>query len=175
MSERDSLAYALYPQVYTEWRDFQAVYGEVSSLPTDIFLHPLKQGKEAELKMGDGKALLIKLVSIQDAREDGTRIVVFEIDGEQWYMPVTDQSAESVGLQREKATGSNDVGSPMPGVVVGLKVKVGDKVEEGETVATLSAMKMETSIPSTIAGVVKRVLINVGDKVDGNDLLMEIE
>lgn len=60
-------------------------------------------------------------------------------------------------------TGS--VGAPMPGVVVDVKVKVGDVVTEGEQIITMSAMKMETAIPAPRSGVVKRVTVNAGDKV----------
>jgi biotin carboxyl carrier protein len=63
----------------------------------------------------------------------------------------------------------------MPGVIVGLKVKEGDEVEEGTPLATLSAMKMETVIPATAAGVVKHISVNIGDKVEAEDILVEIE
>ena len=62
----------------------------------------------------------------------------------------------------------------MPGVVVDVKVKVGDIVAEGDKIATLSAMKMETNIPSPTSGVVTRVTVNAGDNVDGDDLLVVI-
>jgi pyruvate carboxylase len=66
--------------------------------------------------------LIVKLVSIQDAAEDATRVVLFEVDGEQWYIPVTDLSTENSRLVREKAkSGTGDVGSPMPGVIVGIE------------------------------------------------------
>lgn len=176
IDEKDLLSYALYPKVYEEWKEFEAVYGDVGNLPTHVFLNPMLEGDEVEVKIGDGKVLIVKLVAIQRTKEDASRVVIFEVNGEQWYIPVTDLSTESAGMAREKAkSGTGDVGSPMSGVLVGLKVKVGDKVEEGETLATLSAMKMETSIPATKSGVVKRVVVNVGDKVDGDDLLMEIE
>ena len=90
-------------------------------------------------------------------------------------MSVTDQGVATAGVAREKAVGPGKVGSPMPGVVVDVKVKVGDQIGEGDTVATLSAMKMETSVPATSSGTVKRVVVNVGDKVEGDDLLIEIE
>ena len=174
--EKDLLSYALYPKVYEEWKEFEGIYGDVGKLPTHVFLNPMSEGEEVEVKIGEGKTLIVKLVSIQDAAEDATRVVLFEVNGEQWYIPVTDLSTENSRLIREKAkSGTGDVGSPMSGVIVGIKVKVGDQVEEGETLATLSAMKMETSIPATKSGVVKRVVVNVGDKVDGDDMLMEIE
>ena len=63
----------------------------------------------------------------------------------------------------------------MPGVVVGLKVEVGDEVKEGEPVATLSAMKMETNIPATASGKITNIMVNIGDKLEGDDLIMKIE
>lgn len=175
ISSKDLLSYALYPSVFEEWKEFEQVYGDVGSLPTHLFLNPMKVGQEVELDMGPGYDSVIKLVSISDVDERRSRTCLFEVNGEQMYVDVTDNSVEGVGLIREKAKGPNQVGSPMPGVVVGLKVKAGDKIKEGETVATLSAMKMETSIPATATGTVQRVLVNVGDKVEGDDLIVEIK
>jgi pyruvate carboxylase len=175
ITEKDLLSYALYPQVYIDWKDFEAIYGQVASLPTHLFLNPMKPGDEVDLELASGNSKIVKLVSIQDAQEDGTRKVTFEVNGEPWVYLVTDHSQESAGAVREKAGAPGTIGSPMPGVVVSLKVKEGDIIKEGDAVATLSAMKMETSIPATLSGVVKRVVVNVGDKVDGDDLLMEIE
>ena len=175
ISEKDLLSYALYPNVFTDWKDFQSVYGEVGRLPTHLFLNPMKVGEEVVIDNGPGKQLIVKLVSIQEPQEDATRLVLFEVNGEQLYMPVTDHSLEGGDVVREKAGAPGTVGSPLAGVIVGLKVKVGDKVDEGDAVATLSAMKMETSIPSPSSGVVKRIVVNVGDSVEGDDLIMEIE
>mmetsp|Transcript_50221 Transcript_50221/g.56892 ORF Transcript_50221/g.56892 Transcript_50221/m.56892 type:complete len:1236 (+) Transcript_50221:68-3775(+) len=175
IDEKELLSYALYPQVYKEWKDYELVYGTVGILPTHVFLNPMKIGQEVEIDPGQGRTRVIKLVAIQDVDESGSRQVLFEVNGEPYFISVTDHSVEVEGGVREKAGAPGTVGSPMPGVVVGVKVKVGDKISMGDTVATLSAMKMETSVPSTTSGVVKRVLVNVGDKVDGDDLLVEIE
>jgi len=175
ITEKDLLSYALYPNVFNEWKEYESVYGDVDILPTHVFLNPMKVGQEIDLDLGKGLSRVIKLVAIQDVDENGSRDVLFEVNGEPHYMSVTDNSAAVEGAIREKAGAPGTVGSPMPGVVVGVQVKVGDEISEGDTVATLSAMKMETSIPSTYSGVVKRVLVNVGDKVDGDDLLVEIE
>jgi pyruvate carboxylase len=175
ISEKDLLSYALYPNVFKDWKEYESVYGDVDVLPTHMFLNPMKPGQEVTLDVGDGLSSVIKLVSIQDVDESGSREVLFEINGESNYISVTDTSVAVDGVKREKAGAPGTVGSPMPGVVVGVLVKPGDEISEGDTVATLSAMKMETSVPSTSSGVVKRVLVNVGDKVDGDDLLVEIE
>lgn len=175
VDEKSLLSYALYPDVYTQWKEYEAVYGDVDKLPTHLFLNPMKIGQEVELDLAPGKSNVVKLVSVSDVSEDRTRTVLFEVNGEQLCIPITDQSVEGVGVVREKASGPGKVGSPMPGVVVNVLVKAGDSIKEGETVATLSAMKMETSIPATSSGTVKRVVVNVGDKVEGDDLLVEIE
>lgn len=134
----------------------------------------MKEGDEIELSQGDGRTFLIKLLSLGQVKEDGTRVVVFEVNGERWFMPVTDNNLQEEGSVREKASGPGSVGSPMPGVIVKMNVKVGDMVEEGEAVASLSAMKMESNIPATATGEITRILVNIGDKVEGDDLIMEI-
>ena len=175
ISTKETLSHALYPNVFIDWKNFESVYGEVGSLPTHLFLNPMKEGDEIELELEKGRNFIIKCISLGQVRADGTRVVAFEINGERWFMPVTDNSSQTEGAVREKATGPGSVGSPMPGVIVGLKVKVGDEVKEGETVATLSAMKMESNIPANASGKISRVLVNIGDKVEGDDLILQIE
>lgn len=69
----------------------------------------------------------------------------------------------------------NEVGAPMPGDVIDIRVKVGDKVEKGQPLVVLSAMKMEMVVQSPIAGVVKKLEIAKGTKLEGEDLIMIIE
>eukprot|EP00978_Attheya_sp_CCMP212_P024336 scaffold76329_cov59-Attheya_sp.AAC.3 len=174
ITDKDVLSHAMYPDVFVEWKNYEEIYGQVSVLPTNLFLNPMKEGDEVELTTGFGLSYLIKLASVKDMRSDGTRTVAFTLNGEQWFIPVTDHSSEDENARREKAGEPGTVGAPMPGVVVSLKVKIGDLVKEGEAVATLSAMKMETVIMATASGKVDRLLVNVGDKVDGDDLIMSI-
>lgn len=176
VNEKDVLSYALYPEVFVDWKEFQGLYGEIGDLPTNLFLNPMKPGDEVELARGPGKVNIIKLVAIQELQTDGTRLVSFEVNGEPWFMPVSDLCNEGSCVVREKASDpARDVGSPMSGVIVALKVKAGNEVKEGETVATLSAMKMESSLRAPRDGVVKRVIVNVGDNVEADDLVMQIE
>lgn len=67
------------------------------------------------------------------------------------------------------------VGAPMPGSVIDVKVKVGDKIKKGQPLIVLSAMKMEMVVQSPVTGTVKRVLAEKDMKVEGDDLIMDIE
>ena len=55
--------------------------------------------------------------------------------------------------------------APLPGVIVALKVQVGEQVKAGQTIAVLEAMKMENDIQSEYDGVVLSVDVNPGDSV----------
>ncbi len=64
------------------------------------------------------------------------------------------------------AAGGTPIAAPMPGTVIDVKVKVGDKVSNGTVVAVLEAMKMENDIVCDRDGVVAAVCVNKGDSVD---------
>jgi len=65
--------------------------------------------------------------------------------------------------------------SQMPGKIVEVTIKVGDKVTKGQQVCMIEAMKMQMPIMSTYEGVVKDIKIQVGQGVKKGDILMEID
>lgn len=76
---------------------------------------------------------------------------------------------------KAEKSNKNQVGAPMPGTVMEVRVKVGDTVEKGAALVVLSAMKMEMVVQAPKAGVVKTLEINVGMKLEGDDLLLTLE
>lgn len=70
---------------------------------------------------------------------------------------------------------ANAVVSPMPGVILDLKVKEGDMVTVGQAVVVLEAMKMENEIVSEFAGKVTSIKVKKGDNVDTDAVLVEIQ
>ena len=60
---------------------------------------------------------------------------------------------------------AKQVTSPLPGVIIGIKVKVGDVVKEGQALAVLEAMKMENEIQAEFGGTVVSVDVAEGDSV----------
>ncbi len=70
---------------------------------------------------------------------------------------------------------ATEVTVPMVGKIVNVLVKVGDKVEEEDQVATLEAMKMEMPIPAPTAGVIKEIKVSAGQEVDADAVIAIIE
>ena len=63
----------------------------------------------------------------------------------------------------------------MPGKVVAVRVQEGAKVQKGDPLVVLSAMKMETNVTAPVAGIVKSISVVPNMQVEGNDLLVTIE
>ena len=84
---------------------------------------------------------------------------------------VTPQATAPAPQAAQTATASAPQGkgevvtAPLPGVILDIKVKVGDAVKTGQTVAVLEAMKMENEIESTASGTVTAVNAGKGDSV----------
>lgn len=64
--------------------------------------------------------------------------------------------------------------APMPGKILAVKVKVGDRVRRGDGVCVLEAMKMEQMVRSTLEGVVKAVLVQEGQMVAYGATMVEL-
>ena len=67
------------------------------------------------------------------------------------------------------------VGASIPGMVSKINVKKGETVKENQVLATIEAMKMETSVVARVDGVVEDVLIEPGRSVKAGELLFTIK
>jgi biotin carboxyl carrier protein len=81
------------------------------------------------------------------------------------------------GYKPSSLGGDNTGGlfTQMPGKVVKIMSKVGDKVQKGQTLLILEAMKMENEIKAGIDGVVKAIHVKAGDALENGILMMEVE
>ena len=82
---------------------------------------------------------------------------------------------EEFGAGMGGSASDTKIKAPMPGKILGLSVKPGDRIELGQVVLVLEAMKMENEISSTVEGVVKDVKVKVGDSVQVDDVMIETE
>lgn len=175
IDECDIASYVMYPKVYEEFRAIVEKYGDLSVLPTRYFLKPLDINEEMVVDIEQGKTLIIKLLAIGEiSKKTGTREVFFELNGEMRSVTIDDKTISIETVTRPKATQPNDVGAPMAGVVLEIRVKKDQEVKKGDPVAVLSAMKMEMVISAPVSGKVGDVLIREGDSVDSADLITSI-
>ncbi|MDQ3673191.1 MAG: acetyl-CoA carboxylase biotin carboxyl carrier protein subunit [Gemmatimonadota bacterium] len=65
--------------------------------------------------------------------------------------------------------------APMPGLVVRVRVAVGDRVEAGQGVVVMEAMKMENELRATAPGVVRSIEVEAGNAVEKGTLLVALE
>ena len=74
-----------------------------------------------------------------------------------------------------QASGPAPVNAPMPGLVVRVNVAVGDKVQAGQGVIVMEAMKMENELRASAPGTVKAIHAEVGKAVEKGTTLVELE
>ena len=144
-SECDVASYAMYPKVFEDYRKFVQRYGDLSVLPTRFFLAKPEIGEEFSVELEKGKVLILKLLAIGPLSDTtGQREVFYEMNGEVRQVTIDDKKAAVDNVSRPKADSgdSSQVGAPMSGVVVEVRVHEGGEVKKGDPIAVLSAMKM---------------------------------
>ena len=145
--DEDYLTYALYPQVALKFLQGAAVEEQLIKKPPDATVSATINAEPMALNV--------------------------EIDGESYLVKVA-----PAGMTIEEAkpkVPKDGLTVPMQGVIIRYKVEKGDRVEEGDVVAVLEAMKMEQNILANKSGIVREMYINTGTTVTPGDVLMTIE
>lgn len=88
--------------------------------------------------------------------------------------PTPVAAASAPAAPNVQAVAGEALTAPMPGTIISVLKKVGDKVAEGEVVCILEAMKMENEVVAAIAGTVGQVLVAKGSVVKTGDPLVMI-
>ncbi len=175
--DEDVLSYALYPQVFLDYAAHFAQYGDTAVVPTANFFYGLQAGEETAVEIERGKTLIIRYLTTSDVRDDGTRTVFFELNGQPREVTVIDRSAERRVERHAKADpdDANHVAAPMPGKISSIAVRLGQDVKAGERLLSIEAMKMETAVYCARDARVADVLVKPGAVVDAHDLLVVLE
>ncbi|XP_069785090.1 pyruvate carboxylase, mitochondrial-like [Narcine bancroftii] len=177
LSTEDVLSAAMYPKVFDEFKDFTSQFGPVDCLNTRLFLEGPKIAEEFEVELERGKTLHIKALALGDLNMAGQREVFFEMNGQLRSVLVKDTQAMKEMHLHPKAQREikGQVGAPMPGKVLDVKVKEGSWVEKGRPLCVLSAMKMETVVNAPVGGTVRAIHVRPDMHLEGDDLILEIE
>ena len=97
--------------------------------------------------------------------------------GRHYDLEVLDELLVAVkeGEAAAEAGGMYTVLSPMPGLILDVKVAPGDTVEAGQALVIMEAMKMQNELAAEVGGVVKDIVVSPNDKVDSQAPLVIIE
>lgn len=178
ITECDVMSAAMYPKVTDDFLRFLADFGPVSELDTRIFLVGPKVGDEFEVDLERGKTLHIKALAVSETlTSKGEREVFFELNGQLRTVLVKDLSIAqdvSTNLKVDKSD-IGSVGAPMPGTIIEVNVKEGDKVSKGQPLVVISAMKMEMAVQAPCNGTVSQLIAAKDLKVDRDDLLLSVK
>jgi pyruvate carboxylase len=176
-TDHDVVAYSLYPKVFSEYVQAYEKFGDISVLDTPTFLYGMTLGEEIEVEIEKGKTLIVKLVSIGEPQADGTRVIYFELNGQPREVVIKDESIKSSIQGKVKADRSNPnhIAATMPGTVIKMLVKEGERVEKGAHLMINEAMKMETTVQAPFDGVLKEIHVKNGDPIETGDLLLVLE
>jgi pyruvate carboxylase len=170
-------SHLMYPKVYADFLKTQDKYGPTAVLPTPVYFYGLEQGQEIFAEIERGKTMVINYLGRAETNEKGQVRVFFDLNGQPRTITVPDRlKVGEVQVRAKAALGdAKQVGAPMPGVISGLQVKVGDNVAAGDVLLSIEAMKMETAIHAEMDGVVAEVTVKPGDQIDSKDLLVRFE
>lgn len=114
-----------------------------------------------------------RYVNIYAAEDEAHFYVSFE--GRSFTFDKILEEEKTYGEDNGSSADRDAVKPPMPGSIVKVLVEPDQKVEEGDALIIVEAMKMETTLYSSIDGIVKEVNVEAGEQVDANKVLILVE
>lgn len=179
-TKEDVLIYAMFPDLGKEFLQQR----KDGTLEPEALLPPEAAGQGSvstatatEFKIDvHGETYDVAITGVGDSGS-GKRKFYISLDGmpeEVVFQPLNEYANEG-GAKRKKATEPGDVTAAMPGNIIDVLVKQGDKVKAGDAVLITEAMKMETEINAGIDGEVIAVHVEKGDRVTPGEVLIEIK
>ncbi|HHX68545.1 MAG TPA: pyruvate carboxylase [Gallicola sp.] len=178
-TEKDLLAYALYPKVFEDYLDNLKLNGSLSHVSSLVFFHGINVGQTREVEIDEGKTLIVKLVEMSRTDDDGYVTLAFEVNGNRREVKIYDKdskkTADNAYTQLADPNNELEIGSSIPGTILKVLVHVGDEIKSGDPLAVVEAMKMETNIVSPVNGKVESVTVKDGEMVEAGQLLLRLE
>ena len=179
-TDQECISYAMYPKVYEDYLNSIKKDGDFRHMGSDIFFHGLEVGETCEVKLEEGREMVIKLNEIHEPDDDGMRTLDFEVNGNRRVVKIKDVNVRNANVKADSAQiadedDPNQVGANIPGNIVKVLVAEGDHVDEGDPIAVIEAMKMETNIIATAEGQIKEIEVKEGQQVKAGQLIAIIE
>ncbi|MEX0845647.1 MAG: biotin/lipoyl-containing protein [Balneolaceae bacterium] len=118
-----------------------------------------------------------KTYKIDNVQYEGSAIE-FTMNGVWHSVSVKDEQElllDRLGFKSQAATMEGMLNAPMPGKILEIMVKEGDKVEKGQPLAILEAMKMENELKSPVTGTIAKISAGAGQSLEKNSPILEIK
>jgi len=159
----------------------KAQYGLDVELDDDRHVVKLDGKKyEVDLRRIPGSPVYSMLIAGRsyevDVRRDGEWFNV-SVQGESYRISVKEELWAAAAASSAKSSRSEtyEVRAPMPGLIVEIRTAVGARVEEGQALMVIEAMKMRNELYAQTSGVVKEIRVKKLDAVDPAKVLMVIK
>ncbi|QDP71787.1 oxaloacetate decarboxylase subunit alpha [Legionella israelensis] len=175
-SDEDVLTYAMFPEIghqFLEQRKNNTLVPE--PLLTRAAVDERSKLSEFDISV-HGENYHIQIAGFGE-RAPGQRACFLWVDGVPEEVIVEHGAVENEpeSKQKPKPNQAGDITVAMPGTIVSVDVKTGDKIKKGQGLLVLEAMKMETEIQAPSAGMIKEVLCEKGDKVTPEQVLIRMD
>lgn len=122
----------------------------------------------------NNKGYQVEIISL--SKEDKTATI--QVNGNRYDIELKDQYdtlLENLGMASMNAKKNNDYKAQMPGLIIDVRVEVGEDVKKGDPLIVLEAMKMENIIKSPDDVTIKSINVEVGQAVEKKQVLIEFE
>ena len=106
------------------------------------------------------------------------KTLTININGNNYTVALKDKMdllLEKMGIANVASNKINQIKAPMPGLVLEIKVAIGDHLQKGDAVLVLEAMKMENVLKAQGEGVIKSIEVQQGNAVEKGELLICLE
>ncbi len=172
---RETLSRLLFPGPWKDYTAALAAYGNSSAIPTEEFFYGLTPGKPVVITVEPGVETIVELHDIGGPDDAGMRTLYLRVNGAPRPVSVRDNSIAPASNAARRADPGDPAQIPagLPGLVT-YAVAVGDRVSQGDRLATIEAMKMEAAVTSPHAGTVTELLRSSGVSVEVGDLLLVV-
>jgi len=175
LNDRDLASGLMYPKVYRDFAEHHRMYGDVSIVPTPVFFQGMRDQEEIAVDIDRGKTLLIRLQGRTESEEEGEVKLFFELNGQPRIVRVARAGAQRRETRPQAEDGNTrHIGAPMPGMVVTVPVRPGQKVARGDPLVSIEAMKMEMVIRAEQDATIAATHVKPGAVVAARDLLIEL-
>lgn len=178
-TDRELVSYSMYSKVFDDYIKKLRSSGNFRNMESDTFFHGIALGQTTEIELKPGKVLVVTLEDIGKTDSAGNRDLTFTVNGYRRVVSVKDKQAVTKSITTSQIHFANkeddkEIGANIPGTVIKVLVKEGESVSQGQPVAILEAMKMETNVLSTNDGVIEKIYVKEGDSVKSGQLIVRL-